>query len=114
MADGVPRADGTAEDVSRSRRRRGDARHRPALHRRAFGAAGRGRDDRTGGRQRRLPPAGAFRPRLLVPGATERGALVGHAAENTLAIVIPCYNEAAMVERFYGELARALEPVDID
>jgi polyisoprenyl-phosphate glycosyltransferase len=39
---------------------------------------------------------------------------VGHAAENTLAIVIPCYNEAAVVERFYGELARALEQVDID
>ena len=30
-----------------------------------------------------------------------------------LAIVVPCYNEAAVVERFYAELARALEGVDV-
>jgi len=39
---------------------------------------------------------------------------VGQSSENTLAIVVPCYNEAAVVERFYGELTRALETVDVD
>ena len=29
-----------------------------------------------------------------------------------IAIVVPCYNEAAVVDRFYRELVRALEPVD--
>jgi len=31
-----------------------------------------------------------------------------------LAIVVPCYNEAPVIERFHAELARALEPVDVD
>jgi len=31
-----------------------------------------------------------------------------------LAIVVPCYNEAAVVERFYAELARALDVADVD
>ena len=31
-----------------------------------------------------------------------------------LAIVVPCFNEAAIVERFYAELAGALAPVDVD
>ena len=39
---------------------------------------------------------------------------MGEPAESTLAIVIPCYNEAAVIEQFYGELARALETVDVD
>lgn len=30
-----------------------------------------------------------------------------------LSIVVPCYNEEAVVERFYDELARALERVDV-
>jgi glycosyltransferase involved in cell wall biosynthesis len=38
---------------------------------------------------------------------------VGDASESRIAIVIPCYNEAAVVQRFYGELARALETVDV-
>jgi glycosyltransferase involved in cell wall biosynthesis len=31
-----------------------------------------------------------------------------------LTIVVPCYNEAAVVERFYDELRRALAQVDVD
>jgi dolichol-phosphate mannosyltransferase len=31
-----------------------------------------------------------------------------------LAIVVPCYNEAVNVERFWAELSRALEPLDVD
>ena len=31
-----------------------------------------------------------------------------------LTIVVPCYNEAAGVERFYAELSRALEAADVD
>ncbi len=33
----------------------------------------------------------------------------------TLAIVVPCYNEAAVIERFHAELVRALAPIaDVD
>jgi len=40
--------------------------------------------------------------------------LGNHASETDLAIVVPCYNEAAIVERFYAELARALDPVAVE
>jgi polyisoprenyl-phosphate glycosyltransferase len=34
-------------------------------------------------------------------------------APANLAVIVPCYNEAAVVERLYLELVEALEPVDI-
>ena len=35
-----------------------------------------------------------------------------HASPPDLTIIAPCYNEDAIVERFYAELVRALDPVD--
>jgi glycosyltransferase involved in cell wall biosynthesis len=35
------------------------------------------------------------------------------ASSEPLAIIVPCYNEAAMVDRFYAELTRVLDTVDV-
>ncbi|PYQ89016.1 MAG: hypothetical protein DMG03_02545 [Acidobacteria bacterium] len=112
VAAALSRAHGTLENIPRAGRGDDDARHRAEVRGRARRPARSRRARRTGTSERRFSAAGALRSGLPVPGRPGAGEV--HAVTERLAIVVPCCNEAAVVDRFYDELAREVGPTGVD